>query len=54
LGRWISPCYGPFPLGACFETYEPFIYFIFHLFFPGRGKPQILNQQIWGHSFTME
>jgi hypothetical protein len=22
---WISPCYGPFSLGARFETYEPFI-----------------------------
>jgi len=23
LGCWISPCYGPFSLGARFETYEP-------------------------------
>jgi hypothetical protein len=25
LGRWISQCYGPFSLGAPFETYDPFI-----------------------------
>jgi hypothetical protein len=25
LGFWISPRYGPFSLGARFETYEPFI-----------------------------
>jgi hypothetical protein len=23
LGCWISPCYGPFSLGARFETYKP-------------------------------
>jgi hypothetical protein len=40
LGRWISPCYGLFSLGARFETYEPFIYLIFN-FWWGRGKPQI-------------
>jgi hypothetical protein len=34
LSCWISPCYGPFSLGGCFETYEPFIYLIFE-FFPG-------------------
>jgi hypothetical protein len=32
LGCWISPCYGPFSLGGCFETYEPFIYLIFKCF----------------------
>jgi hypothetical protein len=31
-----------------FEPYEPFIYLIFLFFFSGRGKPQILNQWIWG------
>jgi hypothetical protein len=25
LGCWILQCYGPFSLGARFETYEPFI-----------------------------
>jgi hypothetical protein len=29
LGCWISQCYGPFSLGARFETYEPFISLIF-------------------------
>jgi hypothetical protein len=33
LGYWISPCYGPFSLGGSFETYEPFISFIFNFFF---------------------
>jgi len=28
LCRCISPCYGPFCLGARFETYEPFLTFI--------------------------
>jgi hypothetical protein len=32
LGCWISPCYCLFSLGGRFETYEPFISFIF-LFF---------------------
>ena len=32
LGCWISPCYGPFWLGARFETYELFISLIFKLF----------------------
>jgi hypothetical protein len=32
LGCWISPRYGPFSLGARFETYEPFIYLIFQFF----------------------
>ena len=40
LGCWISPCYGPFPLGARFETYEPFIYLIFQIL-SGCGKPRI-------------
>jgi hypothetical protein len=33
LGCWISPCYGLFVLGACFETYEPFISLNFQFFF---------------------
>jgi hypothetical protein len=37
LGCWISPCYSPFLLGACFETYEPFISLIFQ-FFLGHGE----------------
>jgi len=28
---WISLCYGPFLLGARFETYEPFISLIFQI-----------------------
>jgi hypothetical protein len=40
LGCWISPCYGPFSLGARFETYEPFISLIFQ-FFSGRSKQRI-------------
>jgi hypothetical protein len=40
LGCCISPCYGPFSLGARFETYEPFISLIFQ-FFSGGGKPRI-------------
>jgi hypothetical protein len=40
LGCWISPCYGPYSLGACFETFKPFNSFIFN-FFSGRGKQQI-------------
>jgi hypothetical protein len=36
LGCWISPCYGPFSLGARFETCEQFISLIFN-FFSGRG-----------------
>jgi hypothetical protein len=31
LGCWIT-CYGPFSLGACFETYKPFISLIFTFF----------------------
>jgi hypothetical protein len=40
LDCWISPCYGPFSLGARFETYEPFISLIFK-FFLGRCEPRI-------------
>jgi hypothetical protein len=40
LDWWISSRYGPFSLGARFETYEPFISLIFHCF-PRRGKPRI-------------
>jgi hypothetical protein len=47
---WISPCYGPFLLGAHFETYGPFISLIFKIFLGGRGKPWILNQQIQGYT----
>jgi hypothetical protein len=32
LGCWNSPCYGPFSLGAHFETYEPLISLIFNFF----------------------
>jgi len=35
LGRWISPRYGPFSLGARFEIYQPFISFNFQYFFFG-------------------
>jgi hypothetical protein len=38
----MSPYYGPFLLGARFETYEPFIYLIFN-FFSGRGKSLITD-----------
>jgi hypothetical protein len=38
LGCWISPCYGPFSLGAHFETYEPFISLIFQFLFSGHGE----------------
>jgi hypothetical protein len=37
---WISPCYDPFSLGACFETYELFISLI-SKFFLGRGELRI-------------
>jgi hypothetical protein len=50
LGRWVSPCFGPFSLGGRFQTYEPSISVIF-LFF-SRGKPRILNQWIRGHDCT--
>jgi hypothetical protein len=41
LGCWISPYYGPFSLGARFETFEPFISLNFSKFFSGRGEPLI-------------
>jgi hypothetical protein len=41
LGCWISSCHGPFSLGAPFETYDPFIYLIFQIFFSGAGQPRI-------------
>jgi hypothetical protein len=40
FGRWISPYYGPFSLGARFEMYEPFISLILQLF-SGHGKLRI-------------
>jgi hypothetical protein len=49
LGCCISPRYGPFSLGARFETCEPFISLIF-TFFSGCHKPWILNQRIQGHT----
>jgi hypothetical protein len=36
LACWISPRYGPFSLGAGFETYEQFISLIFQIFFFGQ------------------
>jgi hypothetical protein len=33
FGLLISSCYGPFLLGVCFETYEPFISLILKSFF---------------------
>jgi hypothetical protein len=56
------PCYGPFSLGARFETYGPVVslilrffllrslfFFNFPNYFSGRGKPRILNQWVRGH-----
>jgi hypothetical protein len=40
MGCWISPGYGPFSLGARFETYEPFISLIFN-FVGGHVEPRI-------------
>jgi hypothetical protein len=40
LGCWISPYYGPFSLGARFETYETFISLIFQSL-SGSNKPRI-------------
>jgi hypothetical protein len=37
---------GPLSLSGRFETYEPFISFIFH-FFPGRGKPVDTGAQLY-------
>jgi hypothetical protein len=39
MGCQIAPCYGPFSLGARFETYEPFISLIFN-FFSVSGEPR--------------
>ena len=52
LGCWISPCNGPFSLEARFETYEPFISLIFHIF-SDSGKPRILNPRIWRSACTV-
>jgi hypothetical protein len=41
FGLLISPCYGPFSLGASFESYEPFISLIFQFCFSGSSKPRI-------------
>jgi hypothetical protein len=41
----------PILLGACFETYEPFISLIFK-FFSGRGKLRTLNQWTWWNDRT--
>jgi len=42
LGCWISACYGPFLLGARFETYELFISLIFRAAVNcGKLKPRI-------------
>jgi hypothetical protein len=41
MGCWISPCYGPFSLGAGFETYEQFISLILKFFGLDRSKPRI-------------
>jgi hypothetical protein len=38
----MSPCYGPFSLGARFETYEWFISLIFQ-FFSGRGNARTIE-----------
>jgi hypothetical protein len=51
LGCWISPCYGPFWLGARFETYEPFIFLVFQIFFRvavnrGYGDPPVCIQYV--------
>jgi hypothetical protein len=55
LHCWISPCYGPFLLGAHFETYEPFIYLIFN-FCGGCSKLQMitLNQLLRGHTCMLQ
>jgi hypothetical protein len=33
---WATGCYGPFSLGARFETYEAFVSLIFQFFFGPR------------------
>jgi hypothetical protein len=42
FGQLDFTCYGPFSLGARFETYEPYISLIFK-FLGGRSKPQIIE-----------
>jgi hypothetical protein len=42
-----------FTILGCVETYKLFISLIFQ-FFSGHGKPQILNQQIWGQDCTYD
>jgi hypothetical protein len=44
LGCWISTCYGPFWLGACFEIYEPCISSIFKFSFSGHDEPWVTEK----------
>jgi hypothetical protein len=53
LGFWISPFYGPFSLGARFETYEEFISLIFQFSFSGRSKPRITESVDTGAEFII-
>ena len=41
LGRWISPCYSPFSLGAPFLKLWTVYFFNFPIFFSARGQPRI-------------
>jgi hypothetical protein len=45
LGCWVSPRYGPFSLGAHFETYKPFIRLIFQFFFRLRQTAKVENKE---------
>jgi hypothetical protein len=45
--------YGPFSLGAGFETYEVLIFLVLNLF-SDRGKLRILNQWIRGHDCVLQ
>jgi hypothetical protein len=47
LGCWISPCYGLFSLGACLETYEPFISLIFQFLFGLWSTADNWNCRYW-------
>jgi hypothetical protein len=47
LSCWISQCYGPFSLGALFETYKPFISLIFNFFFGPRSTADNWNRGYW-------
>jgi hypothetical protein len=47
LGCLILPCYGPFPLGGRFETYEPFISLI--SFFQTAVNRECWISGIWGN-----